>query len=585
MIKAKFLQMKQSFYETFFKGNSFAPWGILTLFLNFIMFHGIGFGSDLEYWRKWIESLRLGFGNFTGDYPPVFIIWLRIVSWFYEVSGFSLKLEYELKLFCLIPVVLAHIALVHFIWKRLKKRTWSPEIKKVALILVVANPAFYLDGPIWGQVDLLPATICVFALWYISRPKTYALGMALFVFGLLTKFQMIMFLPVVAGLSLRYRKIMWKGLFSGAFVFLLVFLPFILAGHFVDEFKQAYVSSVESYPYAALNAGNIWMMLVGNMTPDSRPLFENGPAFLNPGLLGKVFFVIVSVLVMAISFFKRNSSGKIMMLGAINALAFFMLLPSMHERYCLAAAVIAVASAVLFPKPKFGTAIAFSAIAFLNISMMTSLRGDSLWFWIAIGGIVAFIVALFNYTFPKKWLKACLAKIPRFQLPGITPYALLLVVISIQAFSSYLSVSRSAYDLKSNEKFVYQLDLLRQHQGYGSTQIGKSIDGNPLHINGNIYIAGLGTHAPSLHEYELPDNAKSFSFMCGIDDESGNGVVNFIVELDGKRIWESGRMEGRQSKSATLDISGGKRLSLITDEMGSKNFDHANWVNPIITME
>ena len=73
--------------------------------------------------------------------------------------------------------------------------------------------------------------------------------------------------------------------------------------------------------------------------------------------------------------------------------------------------------------------------------------------------------------------------------------------------------------------------------------------------------------------------------MCGIDDESGNGVVNFIVELDGKRIWESGRMEGRQAKSATLDISGGKRLSLITDEMGSKNFDHANWVNPIITME
>lgn len=44
-------------------------------------------------------------------------------------------------------------------------------------------------------------------------------------------------------------------------------------------------------------------------------------------------------------------------------------------------------------------------------------------------------------------------------------------------------------------------------------------------------------------------------------------------------------MEGRQSKSATLDISGGKRLSLITDEMGSKHFDHADWVNPIITME
>lgn len=585
MIKTKFLELKQSFCDLFFKGNSFAPWGVSTLFLNFIMFHGVGFASDIEYWRKWIESLRLGFGNFTGDYPPVFIIWLRIVSWFYEVSGFSLKLEYELKFFCLFPVILAHIALVHFIWKRLKKRTWSPEIKKVALILVVANPAFYLDGPIWGQVDLLPATICVFALWYISRPKTYALGMALFVFGLLTKFQMIMFLPVVAGLSLRYRKIMWKGLFSGAFVFLLVFLPFILAGHFVQEFKQAYISSIDSYPYATLNAGNLWMMVVGNMTPDSRIIFEGAPAFLTPGFLGKILFILVSIAIMGISFFKRNSSGRIMMLSAINGLAFFMLLPSMHERYCFAPAVIAVAAAVLFPKPKFGTAIAFSGIAFLNISMLISIRGNSLWFWIAAGGLVIFIIALINFVLPKNLLNSLSKKIQRHPLPAITPYALLILVVALQAFSSYRSVASSAYVLAPNEKFVYQLDLLRQHQGYGSTQIGKSIDGNPLYINGDFYIAGLGTHAPSLHEYELPDNAKSFSFICGIDDESGNGVVNFIIELDGKRIWESGRMEVRQSKSATLDISGGKRLSLITDEMGSKHFDHADWVNPIITME
>ena len=52
-----------------------------------------------------------------------------------------------------------------------------------------------------------------------------------------------------------------------------------------------------------------------------------------------------------------------------------------------------------------------------------------------------------------------------------------------------------------------------------------------------------------------------------------------------RSIWESGRMEVRQSKSATLDISGGKRLSLITDEMGSKHFDHADWVNPVIKTE
>jgi Gpi18-like mannosyltransferase len=56
--------------------------------------------------------------------------------------------------------------------------------------------------------------------------------MALFMLGLLTKFQMIMFLPVFGALSLRYRKVMWQGLLAMAGVFLLVFLPFIIAGNF-----------------------------------------------------------------------------------------------------------------------------------------------------------------------------------------------------------------------------------------------------------------------------------------------------------------------------------------------------------------
>jgi hypothetical protein len=89
---------------------------------------------------------------------------------------------------------------------------------------------------------------------------------------------MIMFLPGRRAFpSLSKNHV--ERIISGAFVFLLVFFPFILAGHFVDEFKQAYVSSVESYPYAAFECRQSLDDAWSKHDSDSRPLFENGQPF------------------------------------------------------------------------------------------------------------------------------------------------------------------------------------------------------------------------------------------------------------------------------------------------------------------
>ncbi len=579
LVPALLQKMKESLHQ-----DSFAFWGVLVVLLNFVMLHGIGFASDLTFWRHWVTDLQQGVGNFTGDYPPLYVLWLRVVSVIYQVTGLSMETEYELKQFCLFPVFIAHISLAHFVWLRMQKRNWLPEIKTIMMLLVVANPAFYLDGPIWGQVDVLPVTFCVWALWYASKPSTYGRGMALFMLGLLTKFQMIMFLPVFAGLSLRYYKIMWRGLLSMAAMFLLVFLPFIIAGNFTKEFAQAYLSSVGQYPYASMNAGNLWMIFSGNMTPQSRPIFEWAPAFMNPGLLGKIFFVIISIAVMATSFFKRLPVSRVMTLATLNALAFFMILPCMHERYVLAAAVVAIAGIACQKRPAITWAVLLSMVAFLNISMMTSIRGSALWFWIAMLGI-AVMFPFMVYAFAPQALERIVQLRKKIAVPGFVPYALIVLIYVVDAGGSYLQQARTAYHLNKGEDFVYNLKLLHQSQGYGNTNIGKTVDNNPLHLNGTLYLNGIGSHAPSKHEYKLPDNATRFTVTCGVDDESGNGVVEFIVKLDNKEIWRSGRMEGRQTATADLDIRGGHKISLETDEMGSKNFDHVDWVNPVIYTE
>lgn len=578
------LDLKAAFVQSFLSRDSFACWGLVTIFLNFVMLHALGFASDLTFWRNWISSLEMGVGNFTGDYPPLYILWLRVVAVFYKATNLSMDLDYELKQFCMLPVILAHVSLVHFVWLRLQKRAWDPQVKIVVLLMTVANPAFYLDGPVWGQVDILPVTICVWALWYAARPKTFAIGIGLFMLGLLTKFQMIMFLPVFGALALRYRRIMWKGIFSAGMVFFLVFLPFILAGNFAKEFSQAYMSSVGQYPYAAMNAGNLWMALVGNMTPDVRPIFEWAPAFMNPGLLGKILFVVVSLAVLVVTFLKRLRMGAVMMVATVNALAFFMLLPCMHERYCLAAAVMCIAGISCQKKPNVSGAVIISGIAFMNISMMMSTRGDALWFWISIAGILALLHFIVQNIVPEKYELFC-KKLGKIPVPGLVPYVVLALIYIFDMWGTFAQMERSAYTLKEGEVFVYDLNLVHQEQGYGNTHIGKSIDGNPLRVKGELFVAGIGTHAPSRHVYELPHNATRFTVSCGVDDESGNGVIDFIILLDDREVWRSGRLEGRQMASADLDIRGARRISLVTDEVGSKNFDHADWVNPVVFTE
>ena len=568
----------------YLRQDSFALWGLLVISLNFVMLHGIGFASDLTFWRHWVTDLQQGVGNFTGNYPPLYVLWLRVVGYIYQITGLNMDLEYELKQFCLFPVILAHISLAHFVWLRMQKRNWLPEIKTIVMLLVVANPAFYLDGPVWGQVDVLPVTFCVWALWYASKPGSYGRGMALFMLGLLTKFQMIMFLPVFAALSLRYRKVMWRGLLSMAGMFLLVFLPFIIAGNFAKEFSQAYLSTIDEYPYASMNAGNLWMIFSGNMTPQSRPIFEWAPAFMNPGLLGKVLFVVISVVVMALTFFKRLSVSRVMMLATLNAFAFFMILPCMHERYVLAAAVVAIAGIACQKRPAIMWAVLLSMVAFLNISMMTSIRGSALWFWIAMLGVVV-MFSFMVYAFVPQAIERVAQFRKKIVIPGFVPYLVIVLIYVVDAGGSYLQQAKTAYKLGKGEHFVYDLKVLHQSQGYGNTNIGKTVDNNPLHLNGTLYLSGIGSHAPSKHEYELPKNAVRFTVTCGVDDESGNGVVEFIVKLDNKEIWRSGRMEGRQTATADLDIRGGRKLSLETDELGSKNFDHVDWVNPVVFTE
>lgn len=119
-------------------------------------------------------------------------------------------------------------------------------------------------------------------------------------------------------------------------------------------------------------------------------------------------------------------------------------------------------------------------------------------------------------------------------------------------------------------------------QGWGTPQLNLSVLGKPLSIGGQGYPTGFGTHSVSRIEISFPAKYKTFTGLCGVDNDAAeNGSVVFKV-LDGEKIlFESPLMKG-QMKAAdfSVPVNGLTSLTLIVEDGGDGfNSDHADWVN------
>ncbi|MDB6125940.1 MAG: hypothetical protein JWQ71_4933 [Pedosphaera sp.] len=69
--------------------------------------------------------------------------------------------------------------------------------------------------------------------------------------------------------------------------------------------------------------------------------------------------------------------------------------------------------------------------------------------------------------------------------------------------------------------------------GWGNVHANKNAKGEPLKIGNKVFSNGIGTHAPSLIEFELPESFAHFIAKAGIDDggteQNGGPAVEFMV--------------------------------------------------------
>ncbi|MFC9699756.1 NPCBM/NEW2 domain-containing protein [Streptomyces sp. NPDC056943] len=116
---------------------------------------------------------------------------------------------------------------------------------------------------------------------------------------------------------------------------------------------------------------------------------------------------------------------------------------------------------------------------------------------------------------------------------------------------------------------------------FGTVRKDRSVDGNPIKLNGTTYAKGIGTHANGAVTYNLNGAYARFQSDIGVDDEvTANATVRFEVWGDGVKLYETPATMTPTSATRSVDIgiAGVNSLVLkVTDTGDGINSDHADW--------
>lgn len=569
---------------------------------NFACLFFNGHGGDLGFWFNWINQLTSnGYTNFNADYPPLYVHWIYAVSKIIPAIGTTLENNNLLKTLLELPSIACHLILVATMNKLLEYRQSTRQSRHLILLFTALNPAILFNGPIWGQVDVIPVTFALIAILIHFSPHFRMLSIPFYILALLTKFQMICFAPIMGILFFRHIKSNIVGILISLLVFAAAFSPFILQNYFIQYFKQAYINTLGQYAYTTFNASNLWMLITANTMPDSHIMFNilEGTNFekpVNAKHLGMILFSLVSLIVFIRGVYEQASKkmgdndtqiSKILFFSLICALAFFTLLPAMHERYLFPAVILSLAYATVNPRCIM-YAVIITLICFINMALINGINGSNIWWGLSILCVFTLLFSLLEFFIGGKlyfFLNDAFTLLSRIRWLGLWTFIACSYLV-IHTLIQHEQVFKPT--LNDQQQLLTDLPYSSATQNYGTLQINKSVDSHPLSIGGKHFAYGLGTHTVSHIIYNLPPGATRFEFMVGVDNEAGGSSdMQFSVWGDGKKLWESPVYYGYEDtiKTESIDITNIRELILHVDPVSGMSGDHADWINPIITFD
>lgn len=561
-------------------GRPLGAWLFCVVALNLVLCTSNAFDGDIDFWINWIGQLQArGFTGLEANYPPVYMHWLWLCAKFHAAWQQVPEKGLLLRSLVTLPVALAHIGLLLLADRCLRRAQVDDACWNATIALLALNPAILMNGPIWGQVDLIYSLLIALLLYALIEGRYLILAAPLLVVALLTKFQAICIAPVLLPLlwQRRRNRRLWWGLLPAILIAALLMLPYILAGSLRSMIDQTYLQAASLYPYATFNGNNLWQLLDLNTRSDSLYLLdralpaEGWRALFTPKRLGIALFGLWS-LYLCVSGWRGREQPAVQWRNAfLSALGFFALLPGMHERYLFPAVIIALIATTRFPEHR-RAALWLTILCFGNMAFMLHPSGGALPYLFAALTLGFGLHAAITAGERELPWRAFAARIP-LRAWGLAGLAVYLGTIAWQVHLAQPDADGWIDATRLNGR--------SSHQGWGQLGLGVSVQGNLLKVAGKHHGRGFGTHADSLITLPVPPRATSFSAMAGLDDEASGGMVEFSVSLDGRQVWQSGSMvSGEAAKQLLLDVRGARQLELRVNALGSDHNDHADWLAP-----
>ncbi len=340
-----------------------------------------GHGTDINCFKAWSDMVYSdGFGAFYTsdsftDYPPGYMYILYVVGWLRSVFGNS-------GLLVKLPAMLADVTLGALVYTASRKRFGE----KTSLLLsgfLLFSPVLIVNSALWGQVDIIYTFILVLCLWCMCR-KRMILTYFLFAVAFFVKPQALIFTPVIlCGIwenvikDYNSKKLLIN-VVSGLCAIALVILLSVPFG--ISETFSQYAVTLASYPYATVNAFNIYGALGLNWA-ELTPVIS---------VVGWVGIVAITAYVFY-EYFKGNRNW--FMLAGVLAFGTYMLSAKMHERYAFPAVIFFLLAFILKPQKKtMGIFILTSLSQFINTAWVLFVYEQDISYYFKSPVIIAFSV-------------------------------------------------------------------------------------------------------------------------------------------------------------------------------------------------
>lgn len=556
----------------------------------FIALHWTSMDQDIEFWKSWIWQLQVGGYPALAsmwppaNYPPLIQHWFRVLVWLLDAAGATPDSDMLVKTWTLLPVLLCQLVLIELVARTLIARGADP-MDSAVFWLTVFNPAIFLVGPLWGQVDLLPFLPLYAAMLAALDPRRAIWTLPLLALALLIKFQSIVFVPVIAGLAMNAWRRQLPGAIIATLLVLLCFAPFIPAGGIYAAMERAYWGNVGAFPYFSLNAANFWYLFAGGshrLTPPTLLTGEWASAawagWVSPSRIGMLVFAALSGFAF-LRCWRRPRLDSALGLAVLTSLGFFAFSSAMHERYLFLALPFCALWVSHQPRYRLWYPL-LTAIVYLNANFVLNLASPAGWKILSVTVILAFAGLALHVT-SRRFEVAANALIEQSSSAPRLPYAALIVAwTGLFGMELADAIPRPAQAMLHGKRalFLTQLAPENQYQEWGELQTDRNLQGQPLCIAAECYATGLATHARASIAYRIPQDACRFKAKVGLDRGSHGGRVMFSVELDRERIWTSPELtSGSAAMPVDLSIKGGRRLLISVDSLGDNYNDHADW--------